>query len=87
MWQEDVTHLEVDQAVHQPAGEHAAAADPRADGIVNERVAPHPTHNAAAFTSVSNATGMFSARRIVPTTSVLRQPSFGVLVIRSASAG
>jgi hypothetical protein len=30
---------------------------------------------------------MFSARRIVPTTSVLRQPSFGVLVIRSASAG
>jgi hypothetical protein len=43
MWQENVTHLEVDQAVHQPATNHPAAADPRADGIVSERAcaAPH----------------------------------------------
>ena len=33
-----VPHLRVDEPVHQPAVHHAATADPRADGQVNERV-------------------------------------------------
>jgi hypothetical protein len=78
--------LGVEQAVQDTSVDDRAAADAAPtvtyQSVRNSRPAPQRcSPRAAAFTSVSNATGTSSLRRISCPTSMFAQPGFGVVVM------